>query len=112
MSWPLCNLCPGHSCYLCLGTAQIRGPTGPGASPDQGPHRIRAPSDQGAHRIRGLTESLSGNGQALEITVVVAAAEIDGRPAMRLLKHSGKVLDSGESALCRNIADRQIGMVQ
>ena len=31
---------------------------------------------------------------------------------MRLLKHSGKVLDGGESALCRNIADRQIEMVQ
>src|SRR5258708_28021172 len=106
MSWPLCNLCPGHSCYLCLGTAQIRGPTGSGAPPDHGP------TGSGAHRIRGLTESLSGNGQALEITVVVAAAEIDGRPAMRLLKHSGKVLDSGESALCRNIADRPIGMVQ
>src|SRR5258707_10705032 len=82
------------------------GPTGSGAPPDHGP------TGSGAHRIRGLTESLSGNGQALEITVVVAAAEIDGRPAMRLLKHSGKVLDSGESALCRNIADRQIGMVQ
>ena len=52
------------------------------------------------------------NGQALEISVVVTAAKIDGRPAMRLLKHSGKVLDRGESALCCNIADRQIGMVQ
>ncbi len=27
MSWPLCNLCPGHSCYLCLGTAQEPRPT-------------------------------------------------------------------------------------
>jgi hypothetical protein len=57
-------------------------------------------------------KSPSGNGQAREITVVIAAAKIDGRPAMRLLKHSGKVLDGGESALCRNIADRQIGMVK
>src|SRR5258708_9701629 len=28
MSWPLCNLCPGHSCYLCLGTAHRRRPPG------------------------------------------------------------------------------------
>src|SRR5260370_923862 len=64
------------------------------------------------HRIRGGTESPSGNGQALEISVVVAAAKIDRRPAMRLLKHSGEVLDCGEAALGGNIADRQIGMVQ
>src|SRR5260370_8076203 len=64
------------------------------------------------HRIRGGTESPSGNGQALAISVVVAAAKIDRRPPMRLLKHSGKVLDFVETPLAAKFAHRSIRMVQ